>query len=161
MRLRVQGIVEAGGMETFLGRTVYMDIATARTLLYLPADSASSLIVALRDGARDTAALPRLRQTFGAAGFKPRIDRWQDIGGIFSGIVSMGKVLPPLALAVILLVVALGIINTVLMSVLERTREFGTLMAIGTKRRQVPGMFLMETGTLGMLAAGAWRRHQA
>ncbi len=46
----------------------------------------------------------------------------------------------------------LGMLNTMLMSVLERTREIGVLRALGWRRRQVLGMILRESLVLG--AAG-------
>ncbi|HEY74645.1 MAG TPA: ABC transporter permease [Thermoflexia bacterium] len=45
----------------------------------------------------------------------------------------------------------LGMLNTMLMSVLERTREIGVLRALGWRRRQVLGMILRESLALGAL----------
>ncbi len=44
-----------------------------------------------------------------------------------------------------------GMLNTMLMSVLERTREIGVLRALGWRRRQVLGMILREALALGVL----------
>jgi putative ABC transport system permease protein len=59
------------------------------------------------------------------------------------------------ALAVVgfiaLLVAALGIINTMLMSVLERTREIGILKAVGARDRDVQSAFLMEGTLIGLV----------
>lgn len=46
-----------------------------------------------------------------------------------------------------------GIINTMLMSVFERIREFGVLMSIGMKNSRLVGMILMEAALLGGLGA--------
>ena len=43
--------------------------------------------------------------------------------------------------------------NTMLMAVLERTRELGMLTAVGMKRKEVFGMIVLETLFLGMVAA--------
>ncbi len=62
--------------------------------------------------------------------------------------------------AVALIVSLLGIINTLVVAVLERTRQIGILRAIGTLRRQVRLMFLLEaflismTGTVIGIGAG-------
>ncbi|WP_068396579.1 ABC transporter permease [Kribbia dieselivorans] len=56
-----------------------------------------------------------------------------------------------LGLAVIIAV--LGIVNTLSLSVLERTREFGMLRAIGLRRRQLFGMITMESVTISLLGA--------
>ncbi len=63
-------------------------------------------------------------------------------------------------LAVILFAMLFGITNTMLMSVMERVREFGVLMAVGMKRRKVFAMIILETivlsfvgGAIGMILA--------
>jgi putative ABC transport system permease protein len=54
-------------------------------------------------------------------------------------------------LGVILFALLFGITNTMLMSVLERVREFGVLMAIGMKRKKVFSMIILETITLSLV----------
>lgn len=50
-----------------------------------------------------------------------------------------------------LVVAGFGIMNTMLMSVLERTREIGIMKAIGATNREVMMIFLVETATLGFI----------
>jgi putative ABC transport system permease protein len=52
--------------------------------------------------------------------------------------------------AVALLVAALGITNTLLMSVLERTREIGILKAVGARDRHILSIFLVEGALIGV-----------
>jgi ABC-type antimicrobial peptide transport system permease subunit len=49
------------------------------------------------------------------------------------------------------LIGGVGMLNTMLMSVLERTREIGVLRALGWRRRQVVGMILREALALGII----------
>lgn len=58
-------------------------------------------------------------------------------------------------LALILILVVFGIVNTVLMSVLERTREFGLLRALGLGRRHLLALVFCETLVLSLLAVVA------
>ena len=59
-------------------------------------------------------------------------------------------------LAVILMVVVIvGILNTLAIAIRERTREIGTLRAIGMQRQKVLWLFLLEAGLLGVSGAGA------
>jgi ABC-type lipoprotein release transport system permease subunit len=65
-----------------------------------------------------------------------------------------------LFIGVVLFIVLAGELNTLLLSMLERVREFGILMAIGTTRQEVAALLVMEAlmigvaGTLAGLALG-------
>jgi len=54
---------------------------------------------------------------------------------------------------VVFVIVAIGIFNTVLMSVVERTRELGVMMALGTGRRTVFAAVLVESLVLALVAS--------
>jgi len=54
---------------------------------------------------------------------------------------------------IIMLALAFGIINTMLMAVLERTKELGMLMAIGMNRKRVFSMIMLETIFLTLVGA--------
>ena len=54
---------------------------------------------------------------------------------------------------VALLAAAFGVTNTMIMSVSERTREIGTLRAIGAQRRQVMKIFMSESFLIGAVGA--------
>ena len=56
-------------------------------------------------------------------------------------------------MGIILIALSFGIINTMLMAVLERTRELGMLMAVGMNRSKVFLMIILETILLGVIAA--------
>lgn len=53
--------------------------------------------------------------------------------------------------SIALLVAAIGIANTMIMSVLERTREIGLMKAVGARNRDVMAVFIAEAGTIGLL----------
>jgi putative ABC transport system permease protein len=55
---------------------------------------------------------------------------------------------------VALLVACLGITNTMLMSVLERTREVGIMKAVGAAERQIQLIFLIEGALIGLVGGG-------
>jgi len=61
-------------------------------------------------------------------------------------------------IGIIMLALAFGIINTMLMSIMERTKELGMLMAIGMNRRRVFQMIMLETVFLTVVGAlsGMW-----
>jgi putative ABC transport system permease protein len=50
-----------------------------------------------------------------------------------------------------LLVAALGVANTMMMAIYERTREIGVLKALGASRREIRAMFTIEAGLIGLI----------
>lgn len=56
--------------------------------------------------------------------------------------------------SIFLLVVLLGIVNAMLMSVLERVREIGTMLAVGMRRHQIARLFLAEGLVMGLVGGG-------
>jgi len=55
---------------------------------------------------------------------------------------------------ILIVVVAFSILNTFLMAIFERTREFGVLMAIGTTPRRLTRLLLIESTAMTMLGIG-------
>jgi len=53
--------------------------------------------------------------------------------------------------AIAVIVSALGVVNTLLMNVMERVRELGMLRSLGMTRRQIIRMILAESGTMGLI----------
>ncbi len=53
--------------------------------------------------------------------------------------------------AVLIVLVAFGMLNTMLMSVLERTHEFGILLALGVRHGKLGRMIITESALLGMI----------
>ncbi|MDP4200758.1 MAG: FtsX-like permease family protein [Bacteroidota bacterium] len=90
------------------------------------------------------------------------VESWRTVAPEMGLIISVIDQMMYIIMAVVLLALAFGIVNTMLMAVLERTREIGMLIALGMKRRQVFAMIVCETfflvliGTpFGMLIAWA------
>ena len=70
---------------------------------------------------------------------------WREFSPEFAYIDQMGQIYNYLLVVIILLALGFGIINTMLMVVLERVRELGMLMAVGMNRRNIFSMIMFET----------------
>ena len=57
-----------------------------------------------------------------------------------------------ISLAVLTVIVAVGVLNTILMVILERTREYGVLKAIGTSPSQIFRLIVLETMMMAVLS---------
>ena len=56
-------------------------------------------------------------------------------------------------LSLIVIIASFGIVSTLFMVVMEKTKEIGMLMAMGVPRRSIMMIFVMESGILGLLGA--------
>jgi putative ABC transport system permease protein len=89
------------------------------------------------------------------------IHSWKELEPLLAGLSSMMDQMSYYLLIIILIAMAFGIINTMMMAVLERTRELGMLMAVGMNKHKVFLMIMLETvllalvGTFSGVVAGA------
>ena len=131
-------------------RSAVVPLALAQTLLGMPGRVTQYVLdVADLETVEDVAA--RVRVTLGA---DHEVRTWRDVRAIVDTTERVGGVMFFIVFILSLLVVS-GIVNTVLMSVQERIREIGTMMAMGLRRRGVLLLFLLESTVLGLLSAGA------
>jgi ABC-type lipoprotein release transport system permease subunit len=80
-----------------------------------------------------------------------RARTWKEMVPWFEQAIEMDNAFGYLLVFIMMVVVVAGILNTVLMSVMERTREFGIMRALGTKKRQVFLMVTIEAIVLGAI----------
>ena len=101
-----------------------------------------------------------------AVGPEYEVSTWHDVASFIDDAIAAQNFTLNLIAGIFLFVALLGIANTMLMSVLERTREIGTMMSVGVRRRQILLLFLLEAsllglfgGLLGAAAGGAFILH--
>lgn len=82
-----------------------------------------------------------------------KVERWQELSPETDLILSSLDIYTLVFMAIILLALSFGIINTMLMAVLERTRELGVLMAVGMNKWRIFGMVVSETVLLAIIGA--------
>ncbi len=83
------------------------------------------------------------------------IRTWAEISPQLAFYNQMGMTMFMIILIIILLALAFGLLNTMLMSVFERTRELGMLMSVGMNKQRIFSMILLETVFLTLTGAFA------
>ena len=150
--LRVVGIFSSGTPE--LDRQmVEVPLETFQSS-FLLGDRAHVIVARTRD----LEDVPAVASAVGAAlpsGSNLVVLRWdQLLEGLKQGI-EMDAAVGWLLYAALVFVVTFSILNTFLMSVLERTREFGVFLALGTRPRFLGRVVLMESVILLLLGLAA------
>ncbi|MEW5738687.1 MAG: ABC transporter permease [Myxococcota bacterium] len=137
---RVRGVFHS--ISTGIGkRQVLVSKAAARTLLGL-GDVSHQVVVQLPDAAMADAVAAQLAAALGG---QYDVKTWGELLPVVKRMEALtNNVVLAVALFVYLLV-GLGILNTMLMSVLERTREFGVLMSVGTRPGRVVALVVAES----------------
>jgi putative ABC transport system permease protein len=107
-------------------------------------ETVSKLVMFLRKGADEGAAAARLERALNAAGYPVAVRRWQDLAVFYGQVKLLYIGIFGFVGAVLIVIVILSAAIVMTMSVTERTREIGTLRAIGTRPARVQAMFLAE-----------------
>ncbi|WLD57202.1 FtsX-like permease family protein [Salinispirillum sp. LH 10-3-1] len=142
----VRGVVETGIPELD-SRLVMAHLETAQDLLLT--DKVGQLGVFLRDNnAADTMHLQLTRDLpeLAVTPWHERATFYQSVRNLYNRIFGVMGI-------ILLVMVGFAIFNTASMSVLERTREIGTLGAMGTRRREILSIFLNEAALIGLLGS--------
>ncbi len=145
---RVRGLLRTGATEID-GAFALITVPAAQDLLGLD-DAVSQVSVHLPDG-RGAKRAER-EAGLALAGRPLEIMDWKRALPEVVASVRLDANGTNVMLFVIGVIIAMGVLNTVLMSVLERVREFGVMRAVGMKARQVRRLVLLEGLILGVVA---------
>ncbi len=128
-------------------RVITVPLATAQDLLGLKGRVTEYAI-----RVDDLSKLEEIRRNLQSAlGPEYEVHTWQELNTFVRDLINRQDFIMAL-IAFVLFVIALTVIgNTMLMSVFERVREIGTLLAVGVKRAQVLQLFVLEAAMLGVL----------
>jgi ABC-type lipoprotein release transport system permease subunit len=148
-RYRVVGIYDTGN-DLSDGEHAFISLGDARDLLGAP-NEVTTLAIRLADRRASPGAVARLRAVLGA-GFEVR--DWKALLPEVAREVAFHGAVSYLLMALLLAIVFLGVANGVFMSVSERSRELGILLALGTSSRQVFRLIVYEGFLVAALGLG-------
>jgi putative ABC transport system permease protein len=115
--------------------------------------SAERIVVLLEDWDQTDMMRARLLEKLGAAGIDCEIRTWQEMSLSYSKQKAFLDVVFMFLFSIVLVIVVMTTVNTMGMAILERTKEIGTLRALGLKRRDVSVLFALEGAFLGFLGS--------
>lgn len=155
---RLVGTVHSGAPSLDAGLCL-LPIGTVRKLVGYAPDEATQVAVFLKDGRDAPKVAGRLH---GAVGPDVAVLTWDEIQPEIRSFIA-AKIGGTIVMEVIIaLLVAAGIFNTIFMSVMERSREFGIMLALGYTARQLFALVMLESlflagmGLAASVAITAW-----
>ena len=113
-------------------------------------ETVSKLIVFVKKGIDEDRVAPRLERALVASGFPVAIRRWEDLAVFYGQVRLLYIGIFGFVGAVLVVIVILSAAIVMTMAVTERTREIGTLRAIGTRPAGIQKMFLAEGAVLAI-----------
>ncbi len=151
--LDVVGIIDCPNPAVNKG-TVFMPLDTADALMEMDG-SVTEIDLRYRDYRRAEAVtagtvLPALA---GFAGL--HVASWKDLSADYLGISSAKKGGSTIILLLVFVIAAVGVSNTMLMTISERVRELGMMRAMGMRDREIRRVFLLEAAGIGAVGSAA------
>lgn len=145
---RVAGVFRTGSEEVD-GYVTQMPLGAASELFGLDPGEATQIGLVLADADDQAAVLAATRRMTSAPGLAAL--RWQEVLPELAAFIRLDRTSDRTFYGLLIAIVLFTIFNTLLMSVLERQREFAVLLAIGTTPRQLAGQVLAESVLLAAL----------
>jgi putative ABC transport system permease protein len=153
-KFKVIGIIES--METYLGNVLFIPIGTARGMSegvfreleeILDISGAGKGYPMVHIRAKTATVVEKICEKVEEMGYKP-LSLQRQFKEMRIAFLIMNSVLGGIG-AIGLLIACLGIINTMVTSVLERTKEIGIMKAVGARNKDIRNLYFAETGIIG------------
>ncbi|HEY3446148.1 MAG TPA: ABC transporter permease [Myxococcales bacterium] len=152
-RYTVAGVADVGSTEGNAS-AVFLHLADAQSFFAL-GDGVHQIIVRLPaelDGDDLTEPVSLLRGALDLT--RVEVLSWAEILPELKSAMDAKRQNQHLVDFIVFLIVSLGVLNTMTMSTFERTREFGVMACLGTRRRRVLGMVVLEALLQGAIGFG-------
>ena len=150
---RLSGVFDTGSQEfdAFVGFVHYQ----ALSQMFNQEDVAHQLALHLTSYTNAQSATQSSKNLFSNQHSNQQLEilSWKEAMPDILHMIMVDKVANALVNAILLTIVALGIVNTMMMSVLERLKQFGVLLSLGTRMVFLLRLILCEGFLLGVLGA--------
>ncbi|NOQ22174.1 MAG: FtsX-like permease family protein [Candidatus Aegiribacteria sp.] len=144
----IRGIVSTGNANIDRN-TCYITLSDAQILFALQGKVHEIAVMTGSLGAVDELTA---KISAGLSGENLETDSWKTFAREFYNGMKADEASLKVMIFVIVLVAAMGVLNTILMMVLERRREFGVMKAIGTRPGFIVRMIVLEANIMGIIS---------
>ncbi|MGA2604139.1 MAG: FtsX-like permease family protein [Verrucomicrobiia bacterium] len=135
------------GLDAMDRGLVLMSLASLQELLRLPPGRIHEVGIKLHDITTATTTAAALEVQLSKT-FPVRVRAWRELAPELSDYVQFNRRVTFILFFIFFLLAVMGIVNTMLMAIIERTRELGMLMAVGMRPVQVVGLIVAEAASL-------------
>ena len=148
LSVTVRGLIQinAGGASQDLG---FLSLSTVQSLIR--ADGVERVLIQLTDVDQADAFAQDFQRRLAEAGLGLSTRTWQELNPFYDSVRSFWNVFSGFTGVGLFILVFFSVLEVLTMSFLERTREVGSIRAIGTHRAEVFRMFLAEGAVLGLV----------
>ena len=109
-----------------------------------------NVLIRLKPGSDVTGTIADLNRTFAASQLPVKAVGWKQAAGTTAALTDVAQIIFNIVIIILAVVAVIIIINTLVISVMERTSEIGTMRALGAQKAFIRRLFIAET----MLLAG-------
>lgn len=159
-----QGVLDASADDFFSESTVSQaappakvdlnnllgDKTVRNTMQTIDAGSWHNILIRLKAGSDTGAVISALNATFAAQKLPAKAVNWKEAAGATAALTDVAQIIFNIVIVILAIVAVIIIINTLVISVMERTAEIGTMRALGAQKPFIRQLFVAET----MLLAG-------
>ncbi|MBN3034311.1 MAG: FtsX-like permease family protein, partial [Bacteroidales bacterium] len=147
---RISGIISHPSPE--LNRVlVYLDISAGREF-FSTGERSTSLIVMIDDNDRLEEVRKQLEEMLGP---EFEVMTWKEIEPILIQQIESDRASGRIMKAILYVLIAFGILGTIMMMMAERRKEMGVLIAVGMQRHRLSLVLLAETFLIGLIGVAA------
>jgi putative ABC transport system permease protein len=146
--VQVVGVAQTGSKDY---DSVFVKLPTKFVHRLLNTESAEKILILLDKTEDVPTVVPLIQKVINDKGLDLELQTWDKLADIYHQVVSLYEGIFDVMKIIICLIVFFSIANTMSMSIFERTKEIGTLRAIGTTRGGITKLFLMEGVLIGIL----------
>jgi putative ABC transport system permease protein len=148
MDLTVSGIFSAG-LDEIDAQVMYLPLSVTQTIL--DTQNVDMAVVKFQKLSQSEANLSKINKNFSKNNSLLHARSWRELAVLFRQVDNFYAIQNRLIEAILLALMFLGILNTISMTVIERTGEIGTLRSLGESRQDIVSQFVLESIFIGFV----------